>query len=74
VDIYRVAAPSVLRLELRVGVNASGSPVLRRRNLANVKSNATDLGLYEVALALGQLQEYPVYGITRVDSVSLIEG
>ena len=71
-EVYKVPGASVLRLELLLGM-AGGNPVLRRRNLANVKYTASDQDLYEVALALGSLQKYPVYGVVRVDNAQLVE-
>ena len=71
-EVYKVPGTSVLRLELLLGT-AGGNPVLRRRNLANVKYTASDQDLYEVAMALGSLQQYPVYGVVRVDNAQLVE-
>ena len=71
--VNKVPAASVLRLELQVGVSANGNPALRRRNLANVKSLAADQDLYEIGAAVAGLQQYPLYGITRVDNAQLIQ-
>jgi len=71
--VSKVPANSVLRLELRVGVNASGNPILRRKSLNNVKPAASDQDLYDVAAALAALQEYPLNGISRVDDAQLIQ-
>ena len=72
-EAYKVAGASVLRLELLLGT-AGGNPVLRRRNIANVKYGASDQDLFDVAKILGGLQQYPVYGVIRVDNAQLIEG
>lgn len=71
--INKVPDNSVLRLELRVGVNTSGNPVYRNRSLNNVKSTATDQDLFDVATALAALQEYPLNSISRVDGAQLVQ-
>jgi len=71
--VNNVPAGSVLRLELRVGVNANGNPVFRKRNLDNVKPTASDQDLYDVATALAALQDYPLNSITRIDNAQLIQ-
>ncbi len=71
--LSKVAANSVLRLQLRVGVNGSGNPVYRNKSLNNVKSTAEDNDLYEVAASLAALQQYPLNGINRIDNAQLIE-
>lgn len=71
--LNKVPANSVLRLELRVGVNASGNPVYRNRSLNNVKPAASDQDLFDVASALAGLQEYPLNGISRVDAAQLVQ-
>ncbi|OPX87535.1 MAG: hypothetical protein A4E52_01359 [Pelotomaculum sp. PtaB.Bin013] len=71
--VNKVPAASILRLELRVGVSASGNPVIRNKNLANVKSTASDQDLYDIAAALAALQQYPLNGISRVDNAQLVQ-
>lgn len=71
--VSKVPANSVLRLELRVGVNSSGNPVYRNRSLNNVKPTASDQDLFDVAAALAALQEYPLNGISRVDGAQLVQ-
>lgn len=71
--VSKVPANSVLRLQLRVGVDANGSPVYRNRSLNNVKPAATDQDLFDVANALAALQEYPLNGISRIDGAQLVE-
>ncbi len=71
--VNKVPANSVLRLELQVGVNTSGNPVYRNKNLNNAKSAASDQDLFDVATALAGLQGYPLSGISRVDGAQLVE-
>lgn len=71
--VTKVPGSSVLRLELQVGVNQSGNPVFRNKSLNNVKPGAADQALYDVAVALAGLQEYPLNGVSRIDGGQLIE-
>ncbi|MFA4885982.1 MAG: DUF1659 domain-containing protein [Desulfotomaculaceae bacterium] len=71
--VSKVPANSVLRLELQTGVNSSGNPVYRNKNLTNAKSAASDQDLFDVATALAGLQGYPLSGISRVDGAQLVE-
>ena len=72
-EVSKTLTSSVLRLELQVGVGANGNPVLRRRNLANVKGTANDQDLFEIAAAVGSLQKYPLYAVARVDNAQLAQ-
>lgn len=71
--INKVPANTILRLELRTGVNASGNPIYRNRSLNSVKPTAADQDLFDVATALSGLQEYPLNGISRVDGAQLVQ-
>lgn len=71
--IEKTYPASTLRLELRTGVSNSGNPVIRRKSLANIKTAASDADLHQVAAALAGLQQYPLYGISRVDSAQLVD-
>lgn len=71
--ISKVPANSVLQLELRTGVSPSGNPIYRHKSLSNIKPAAVDQDIYDVAVALAGLQEYPLNGISRIDSAQLIQ-
>lgn len=72
--VTRVPSGTTLRLELRVGTDARGNPVIRNKSLNNVKPEAADQDLFDVANALAGLQEYPLAGIGRIDGAGLIQG
>lgn len=63
--VLAVAKGTVLNITYQSGLNASGAPILRQRSLANVKANALDQDVYDVAKALFGLQQYPVIAIRR---------
>lgn len=71
--VSKVPTASVLRLVLQTGVNAQGNPVLRNRNLNNIRPEAGDQDLFEVAQALAGLQEYALVGIARIDTARLVQ-
>lgn len=71
--VSKVPTGTVLRLVLQTGVDAQGNPIYRNRNLNNVRPEASDQDLFEVAQALAGLQEYALVGITRIDSAKLVQ-
>ncbi|BAF58602.1 hypothetical protein PTH_0421 [Pelotomaculum thermopropionicum SI] len=73
VPVNKIPAGSVLRLELRVGVDQSGNPVYRNRSFSNVKPGASDQDLFDVAGALAALLEYPLNSVSRIDSAHLVQ-
>lgn len=64
---------SVLIVACEVGLDEQGFPKIRQRSFNNVRSNASDQDVYDVAMALFSLQEYPVYSIRRDNRIDLIE-
>lgn len=62
---------SVLVVSYQVGLTESGAPKIRQRSIPNVRSNALDQDVYDVAAALFGLQEYPLTGVRRDNRVDL---
>lgn len=62
---------SVLVVAYQVGLTESGAPKLRQKSFQNVRSNATDQDVYDVAEALFSLQEYPLTSVRRDNRVDL---
>lgn len=58
---------STIRLSLVTGLTEQGSPILKQMNLSNVKFDAVDQDLVDVANALISLQEYQLADIRRLD-------
>ena len=71
--VTKVPSGTVLRLELRTGTDESGNPVLRRKSLNNVKANAADQDIFDVALAISGLGASPLTGVSRIDSAALLQ-
>lgn len=63
--VTSTAKDSVLAVTYQTGLTAAGSPVLRQRSFPNVKADALDQDVYDVAQALYGLQQYPLVGVRR---------
>ncbi|OEF97642.1 DUF1659 domain-containing protein [Desulfuribacillus alkaliarsenatis] len=62
---------SRVSLVLETGTDAFGFSILRRKNYSRIKPMATDEAVFNTAVALASLQEFPLYGIDRTDTSSL---
>ncbi|HHW44510.1 MAG: DUF1659 domain-containing protein [Thermoanaerobacteraceae bacterium] len=71
--VNKVPTGTVLRLVLQTGVDASGNPVYRNKNLNNVRPDALDQDLFDVAQALAGLQEYTLNSVNRIDNARLVQ-
>ena len=71
--VVRVPSGAVLRLVLQTGVDAQGNPVYRNRNLTNLRTDAQDQDLFDVAQALAGLQEYALSAIHHIKNDRLIQ-
>ena len=56
---------SVLVVTYQIGTELDGSPILRTRSFSNVKADALDQDIYDVANALYGLQENPLINVRR---------
>lgn len=63
---------SNLRLKFQTGVDGQGNPVYRRKTFSNVKADATDQNIFDVATALADLQEYTLATVERADNSELV--
>lgn len=71
--VTKTPVSSTIRLSLVTGLTELGAPILKQTNLSNVKSNAIDQDLFDVANAIVSLQEYELGGINRLDTADLID-
>lgn len=71
--VNNVPVGSVLRLQLQTGVDGNGDPIIRNKSLSNVKPDALDQNVFDVAQALVQLQEHILENVLRIDSARLEE-
>lgn len=69
--VEKVPSGTTLRMQFQTGLDESGDPVFRIKSLNNVKNDALDQDIYDVAQALVTLQEYAVISVLRVDSALL---
>ncbi|HHX78121.1 MAG TPA: DUF1659 domain-containing protein [Firmicutes bacterium] len=70
--VTKLSLPTRFQLRLHVGNDDEGNPVYRLRTFGNVDPVASDEDILEVATALGELQEYAVESIRRIDQADLV--
>ena len=64
--------PAGLRLKFDLGRDdLTGKTKVKSKTFSNVKYNASNEDVYEVASALESLQEYPVIEIAKIDTTTL---
>lgn len=66
-------ADSRLRLRFEVGQDPDGNPRYSTRTYSGIKAESQDQDVYDIAVVLTGLQEYPVVSINRVNEVELVE-
>lgn len=64
---------TVIVVTFQTGLTPQGSPKLSQRSITNVKSSASNQDVYDVAVALYGLQDYPLIGVRRDNRVDLAE-
>lgn len=71
--VAKIPGMSRLVLGFEVGMDEYGRPVHRSQTLQNVRPDAADQDVYDVAQALASLQLYPLGFVNRVDEAQLTE-
>lgn len=62
---------SVLVVTYQAGLTPQGSIRLSQRSFPNVKLIATDQDIYDIAVAIYGLQDYPLMGVRRDNRIDL---
>ena len=62
--------PSSLIIKLDLGM-VDGKTKVKSKTFSNVKHNASNEDVYEVASAIESLQQYPVLEIAKIDNTTL---
>lgn len=62
---------SSIKLKLNYGVDKNGKAITKNKSFSNVKSDATDENIFDVANALAELQDHSLIDIIKVDNTSL---
>lgn len=66
--------PSSLRVRLDAGLNDStGKTIVKSKTFSNLKYDANNQDVYDVAKALMELQVYPVIEVLKQDYTTLAE-
>ena len=63
---------STLQMVYNYGVDVDGKAVTRRRSFSNVKTEAIDQAILDVAVAISSLQLNPVKQILILDKTELV--
>ena len=64
--------PSSLRLKLDAGRDDStGNTIVKSKTYSNLKHNANNQDVYDVAEALMGLQEYEILEVAKIDNTTL---
>ncbi|HHV56235.1 MAG TPA: DUF1659 domain-containing protein [Firmicutes bacterium] len=71
--VQRVPEGARLQLSLQTGTDEAGKPLVRAKSFANVKADAADQDVFDVAQALAGLQIYPLVAVRRIDTGALNE-
>ncbi|MGI6129134.1 MAG: DUF1659 domain-containing protein [bacterium] len=71
--VQRTPEVSRLQLQLQTGVTEDNKPIVKNRYFNNVKTDAVDENVYNVAQSLAGLQEYSLLVVRRIDTSALDE-
>jgi len=71
--VQAIPADTDLVLRLQTGVNENGDPVFTNRRYGNVKTDATDQALYDVAAQIAGLQVHTLNSVMRDDRAYIEE-
>ncbi|MCC5909574.1 MAG: DUF1659 domain-containing protein [Clostridiaceae bacterium] len=71
--IRTVGASSRLRLQFIEGLDDEGKETLSSRSYSNVKPEAEDEAVYNVAIEISGLQEKPVKAVLRTDEKEITQ-
>jgi len=66
-------ANSIVKLVLNAGLDVNNKTIMKSKTFANVKSAAQNEDLYNLGVAISDLQEYELANIVRYDEYELLE-
>lgn len=65
---------SNLRLKLELDGGMEGDKqIIKSKTFSRIKAEAGNEDLYQVGVSLGQLQEYPVEAVKKLEEIELVE-
>jgi len=70
--IVKTPLGDTLELIVQTGTDEGGNPVYQTRRFRNVKPEATEQDVFDVAAALAGLQQHTLSSVQIVESASLI--
>ena len=63
--------PQSGRLTIDVVETVDGKETVRSRNFTGLKASATDQAVFDVGMAIGSLQKWPIVRISRTHEIEL---
>ncbi|NLJ57664.1 MAG: DUF1659 domain-containing protein [Tissierellia bacterium] len=66
-------ADSKFKIVVSAGVDDNNKAILKSKTFSNVKASAENEDLYNLGVAISDLQEYELTNILRIDEFELIE-
>jgi len=73
-SVNAIPVGSRLTMRLNTGLDENMNVVFRNRSFHNIKANATDVNLFELAQEIGTLQVHTLDSVRRVDENELEAG
>lgn len=70
-SVVEAKNPSSLKVKFDYGLNDNGKTVVKSRTYSNLKHDATNLDVYNVANALASLQQHDLLEIAKIDNTTL---
>lgn len=64
--------PTGLKIKFKFGTDEkTGKAIIKSRTYSNLKSDAQDQNIFDVANVIGALQEHPIVEIARINNSTL---
>ncbi|SMC44675.1 DUF1659 domain-containing protein [Sporomusa malonica] len=70
--VVKVPQLGSFTVKVQTGISGTGNPVYANRTFGNLKSNATEQNVFDVAQALADLQKHTVTDVALTERCNLI--
>lgn len=64
---------SKLKLVLNAGLDENNKDIIKNKNYSNVKAEVTNEDLYNLGVAMSELQSYSLMSVVRYEEYELLE-
>lgn len=66
-------ADSKLKLVLNAGLDENNKEIIKNKTFSNIKSTVSNQDLYELGVALSELQSYSLMNLVRYEEYELVD-